>query len=190
MTRGWPAALIGALWLVWATYWLIASRSVKPVRERQSTAARLAHVLALGIVGLLLLIRRWPDPLSMRVISGGWTRYWCAVALVVVGLGFAAWARMALGTNWSGWVTVKVEHELVRRGPYRRIRHPIYSGVLLAILGTGLAAGQVRGLLAFAIACVALWLKSRMEERWMQQEFGEQYAAYRASSWALIPFVL
>ena len=78
----------------------------------------------------------------------------------------------------------------MRHGPYRRIRHPIYSGILLAILGTALAAGQVHGLIALALALVALWLKSRVEERWMQQEFGAQYAAYRASSWALIPFVL
>ena len=188
--RAWPHQLIAALWLVFAAYWLIASRSVKPVRERQSVASRSAHLLALLAIALLLGIRHWPLPLGAQVIPGGWTRYWCAVALVLVGLGFSVWARVALGTNWSGLVSVKVGHELVRHGPYRHIRHPIYSGILLAILGTALAAGQVHGLIALALALVALWLKSRVEERWMQQEFGAQYAAYRASSWALIPFVL
>jgi protein-S-isoprenylcysteine O-methyltransferase Ste14 len=70
------------------------------------------------------------------------------------------------------------------------VRHPIYTGVLLMLLGTGLAGGRVHGLLAFPIALAALWLKSRVEERWMSAEFGERYAEYRQRSWALIPFVL
>ncbi len=95
-----------------------------------------------------------------------------------------------LGGNWSGAVTVKEGHELVQDGPYRLIRHPIYSGVLLMILGTGLAAGRVHGLLAFPIALIALWFKLRVEERWMGAEFGERYALYKGNSRALIPFVL
>ncbi|MBW8773277.1 MAG: isoprenylcysteine carboxylmethyltransferase family protein, partial [Gemmatimonadetes bacterium] len=89
-----------------------------------------------------------------------------------------------------GTVTVKEGHELVQTGPYRWVRHPIYTGILLMILGTGLAGGKVHALLAFPIALIALWLKSRLEERWMVAEFGERYEAYRKSSSAIIPFVL
>ena len=112
------------------------------------------------------------------------------MALVVAGLSFSVWARRTLGGNWSGTVTVKVDHELVQTGPYRRIRHPIYTGLLLAVFGSGLAAGRVYGIAAFALIAIALVWKLRLEERWMLAEFGERYERYRRSSWALIPFVL
>jgi len=142
------------------------------------------------IVGVLLADHRGPQWLMLPLIPGGWTRYCYAVLLIVLGLAFSIWARVVLGTNWSGVVTLKVDHQLVDRGPYRLIRHPIYTGVLIALLGSGLAAGQVRGLLAFLIALVAIWLKSRIEERWMLREFGDRYAAYRRTSWALLPYLL
>jgi len=188
--RVWPAQLIAALWLLWAAYWALAALGAKPAREREGVLARAAFLIPMAVVGALLLLHHWPAWLRMRVVGGGWMRYWSAVGLIVIGLSFSIWARRVLGANWSGTVTVKVQHELVQLGPYRRIRHPIYTGVLLAILGTGLAAGEVRGLVAFALAFAALWLKSRAEERWMEREFGERYAAYRRSSRALVPFLL
>ncbi len=132
----------------------------------------------------------WSGWMWVQLIGGGWVRYWSAVTLIALGLVFAIWARHALGGNWSGSVTVKEGHELVQDGPYRWVRHPIYTGVLVMILGTGLAAGRVHGLLAFPIALAALWLKSRMEERWMAAQFADRYATYRSRTWALIPFVL
>jgi len=116
-------------------------------------------------------------------------RYWIGVVLLAAGLAFAVWARAVLGGNWSGTVTIKEGHELIDRGPYRHIRHPIYSGLLLALLGTWLAGGRVYGLLAFALALSALSGKLRVEERFMAQEFGERYAAYRRSTWALVPWI-
>ena len=81
------------------------------------------------------------------------------------------------------------EFQLVQAGPYRRIRHPIYTGLLLAVIGSGLAAGRLYGLAAFALIALGLTWKLRIEERWMAAEFGERYEQYRRSSWALIPFV-
>jgi len=185
----WPARLIGFLWLIWCIYWFVSAQSVKPTREREGLGGRVAFVVAVAVVVLLLVIRHWPGVLAERLVGGGWIRYWCAVALVVAGLAFSMWARAILGRNWSGTVTVKVDHELIERGPYRRIRHPIYTGILIALLGSGLAAGQLRGLLAFVIACIALWLKSRVEEAWMERTFAERYVAYRRSSWAFLPYV-
>jgi len=191
VTRGWPAQLIGALWLLWAIYWFVAARTVKPVRQRESIGSRLAFLVP-TLLGALLLIaghhRRliW---LQTQWIGGGWIRYGIALALVFVGLAFSVWARVALGRNWSGTVTVKVDHELVQRGPYRTLRHPIYTGLLLAVLGTGLAGGRLYGVVAFLLILVALLRKLRIEERWMRDEFGDRYEAYRRTSWALVPYV-
>jgi protein-S-isoprenylcysteine O-methyltransferase Ste14 len=188
--RGWPVQLIGGLWLLWALYWIIAAFGTKPTREREVSWLRRVPLLALLFGALLVGARRAHGWLSMAVIPGGWFRYWAAVVLVVAGLGFAIWARVALAGNWSGFVTVKEGHELIQHGPYRHLRHPIYSGLLLAILGSALAGGQVRVFVVFVIALIGFFVKSRAEERLMEREFGERYTAYRASTWALIPFVL
>jgi protein-S-isoprenylcysteine O-methyltransferase Ste14 len=95
-----------------------------------------------------------------------------------------------LRANWSATVTVKQQHELIRSGPYAIVRHPIYSGILLAFIGSALARGQWRGVLALAIVIVALWRKMRLEERWMSETFGDEYQRYRARTAALIPFLL
>jgi len=188
--RQWPGLLVGVLWLAWASYWVIAARDFKPVQRREPLATRVLGIAALVIAGLLIATHRWPPWLMHRLVGGGWTRYWIGVALTAGGLLFAVWARRILGANWSGTVTVKEAHELIRHGPYRLIRHPIYTGILVAFLGSGLAGGQVRGAIAFLIALIALFLKSRLEERFMLEEFGERYAAYRRESWALVPYLL
>ena len=109
--------------------------------------------------------------------------------MLAAGIAFAVWARHYLGRNWSGTVTVKQDHELIRSGPYRLVRHPIYTGLLLAILGTAVAFGEWRGLLAFALLTGSLLLKLRVEERFMGESFPNEYARYRAEVPALIPFV-
>jgi protein-S-isoprenylcysteine O-methyltransferase Ste14 len=183
-------SLILGLWLLWALYWLAAARSAKPVRTREPLLARLAFIAQALLTAILLGHRPWSGWLGIQVIYGGWARYDIAVILIVIGLTIAIWARRILGGNWSGSVTVKEGHELVQSGPYQYVRHPIYSGLLLMILGTGLASGRVHGLLAFPITLVAFWIKSRVEEHWMTAEFGERYAAYKKITWALIPYVL
>ena len=95
-----------------------------------------------------------------------------------------------LGRNWSGIVTVKQDHELVRSGPYRWVRHPIYTGLLIAFVGTAISRGEWRGVLAVLIVFAALWRKLQLEERWMIETFGDAYLRYRAEVRALIPFVL
>ena len=187
--RDWPRSVVGLLWLIWALYWWVSALGVKPVRAREPLGSRLLFITPMAIVALLLLVRRGPIWLFERIVPGGWVRYYIAVGLVVLGLAFSIWARAVLGGNWSGSVTLKVDHELVQRGPYRWIRHPIYTGILAAILGSGLAAGRVYGLLAFLLALVSLVRKLRIEERYMAQAFADRYAAYRRMSWALVPWV-
>ncbi len=122
--------------------------------------------------------------------TGIFLTWMVGTALVLLGLAFTVWARVHLGRNWSGIVTVKQGHELIRSGPYRWVRHPIYTGLLLAFMGSAIALGQWRGVLAMLIVFAALWRKLRLEERWMIETFGAAYTAYRNEVAALIPFVL
>jgi protein-S-isoprenylcysteine O-methyltransferase Ste14 len=98
-------------------------------------------------------------------------------------------ARQLLGRNWSGTVQVKQDHQLIRDGPYRFVRHPIYTGVLMAILGTAVAVGHWCGLFAVLIAFGSFWRKLTLEERFMWETFGSVYEEYRARTAALIPFL-
>lgn len=114
---------------------------------------------------------------------------WLGVALTIAGIALAIVARLFLGGNWSGSVTIKQGHTLVRKGPYTIVRHPIYSGFLLAILGTGLAIGEIRALIAAILIFAILAHKINLEERFMMEQFGAEYGQYRRRVKALIPFV-
>jgi len=142
------------------------------------------------VAGLLLAAPAMPGWLGARFAPARLDLLAVADALLVGGLLVTVWARLALGRNWSATVTLKQDHEIVRAGPYRWIRHPIYTGLLIAFLGSALARGEWRGLVAVLIVFAALWRKLRMEEAWLEGLFGPEYADYRAVTWALIPFVL
>jgi|SRR5215469_6199895 len=181
--------LIQWLWSAWALYWLLSALRAKATQRRESLASRLAHVVPL-VVGATLLA--WEAPpwsaLRWRLWPPSLAADWIGVALVTVGLAFAIWARMHLGTNWSGTVTVKQGHELVRSGPYAYVRHPIYAGLITAILGTAIASGTVHAAIGLAIIAVALVRKSRTEEDFMREAFPGEYQRYSAEVPALIPF--
>jgi protein-S-isoprenylcysteine O-methyltransferase Ste14 len=179
------------LWLAWLAYWFLAAFNVKATRRRERFSSLILNRGLLVIGALLLAFERQRLPwLSARFLPPSAAFYWIGLALVAVGLAFSVWARRHLGRNWSGIVTVKQDHELVRSGPYGLVRHPIYTGLLLAILGTAVAIGEWRALIAFALMTIGLVLKLRTEERFMSETFGEQYALYRAEVPALIPFVV
>jgi protein-S-isoprenylcysteine O-methyltransferase Ste14 len=183
-------ALIPALWLAWAIYWALAARRVKPVAWRESHLSLASHRLPLIVAFWLLVLPRMPGWLGAQWTEQSWILFAIGTGLVVAGLLFSVWARVQLGGNWSGTVTLKQGHEIVRSGAYRWIRHPIYTGLLLAFCGSALALGQWRGLIALALVLLAYWRKIRLEERRLEQHFGAAYADYRRSSWALIPFLV
>ena len=183
-------APFAVLWLAWLAYWMVAAANVKAVRRREAFATRFGHV-ALSVLAAALLAfpdRRLPW-LDQRFLPPTIIAYWLGLLMLAVGIAFAVWARLYLGRNWSGTVTVKQNHELIRSGPYRLVRHPIYTGLLLAILGTAVAFGEWRGLLAFALLTGSLSLKLRIEERFMSESFPKEYARYRAEVPALIPHI-
>jgi len=182
---------IPALWVLWALYWFVTARDVKATQRSESAASRWSHMGPLLLAAFLFWSRQLPWPwLYARFVAPGTPVRWAGTALVAAGLGFAVWARRVLGRNWSGIVTLKQDHELIRRGPYAIVRHPIYTGLLAGFAGSALALGEWRGLLALVIVCVALWRKLRLEERWLAEIFGDSYAQYRREVAALVPFLL
>ena len=110
--------------------------------------------------------------------------------ITFVGLGFAIWARVHLGKNWSGMPTIRQEHTLTRTGPYRFVRHPIYSGLILALFGTAIGIGYFWVFSSVLLVFVLFVIKFRMEEQFLEEEFGEEYAKYKREVKALIPYVI
>ena len=104
-----------------------------------------------------------------------------------MGLVLAIWSRRCLGRYWSGEITIKVEHKLVRSGPYRILRHPIYTALLSLYLGTAIVSGELHALIGWVLALLAYLRKIRLEEANLAKAFGEEYRSYRRESWALLP---
>jgi protein-S-isoprenylcysteine O-methyltransferase Ste14 len=128
-----------------------------------------------------LLVRPWPVTPSVQIAG---------LMLTVLGSLFAIWARLALGSNWSGLPTVRREHELIVRGPYALVRHPIYTGLLLAMAGSAVAADRSVWTIGWFLVALSYTVKIRQEERLMMETFPDQYPAYKHRTKALVPFVL
>jgi len=183
--------LFPLLWLAFIVVWVAMARGGKAVAERESAVSRVSHYLPLAIAIYLIAAPHVPfallndrfAPLSLWLVQLG-------AALTFAGIAFAVWARVWIAGNWSTDVTLKRDHELIVSGPYALVRHPIYTGVLLGLLGTALAVGEWRAALAVVLAAAAYWRKLGIEEAVMRRQFGEAYARYAARVPALIPLVL
>jgi protein-S-isoprenylcysteine O-methyltransferase Ste14 len=180
-------------WIAVLGYWLWAAHSAKTVQQQEPFAKRLwVYWLPLLIAGLLLGPGEWfgHSLLREQFVPHTMLVYALGLALAMVGAALAILSRMMLGRNWSATVQLKQEHELITTGPYRLVRHPIYTGLLLLFLGNAVMVGDWRGLLAVAIVLASFWRKLRLEETWLTEHFGESYRLYRANTKALIPAVL
>jgi protein-S-isoprenylcysteine O-methyltransferase Ste14 len=183
--------VIIGLWIAWMIYWWISASKVKTTVRTESLASRAAHMVPLLVAGTLVMIPNLPAGwLFDRMLPWDLFIFWLGAAILAAGLAVAVWARVYLGRNWSGVVTIKQDHELVPGGPYGLARHPIYTGILIAFVGTAIARGEWRGLLAVVIVFASLWRKLKLEERWLGETFGASYAKYRAEVSALIPYLL
>lgn len=178
------------VWLVWVTVWFIWARNVKVTVRKQAALPRLLNTALLFCAAALLWSRHITVlGLAGRILPGSQWRFWAAAgaALTLVGMLFMVWARIYLGRNWSGVAAVKADHELVTGGPYRWVRHPIYTGLALAFLGTAMAIGQWRAVLAVLLALIAIAHRIRVEERFMREQFGPAYDTYARRVRALVP---
>jgi protein-S-isoprenylcysteine O-methyltransferase Ste14 len=173
-------AFISIVWAVFWVYWIVSAVGVK----RGSRRTRPPGLLLL-VVAVVLLRTFNSDSLAVHdsVLQG------VGVAVFLAGLGLAVWARVYLGRNWGMPMTVKDEPELVTSGPYRFVRHPIYSGVLAGLVGTALAT-NVYWLIAAAVTGAYFVYSATVEEKIMTRAFPTAYPSYRARSKMLIPFVL
>jgi protein-S-isoprenylcysteine O-methyltransferase Ste14 len=180
--------LIGVLWMAWVLIWIGTAVLLRPESRdpapKLRRSARLVGFRLLLAVFIVLAIRT--HRLGGSFSAGGVG--WVGVAACAAGLGFATWARLCLGHSWGMPMTVRAVPMLVRRGPYRVVRHPIYSGLLLAIIGSSMATGP--GLLVAAIAGGAYFIASlRVEEADMAAAFPDEYREYASHTKRLIPFV-
>jgi protein-S-isoprenylcysteine O-methyltransferase Ste14 len=178
----------GYVWVAFVAVWIITAFQTKPTSRKEDFWASLGYRLLSVIAAFLLFSRRLAVGfLGLHFRPPSTIAEFAGFVITVFGIGFAVWARFFLGGNWSAMVTVKENHELIRSGPYAIVRHPIYSGVSLAALGTAITKGEVRGLIAVVLLVIAWRWKWGKEERFMSQQFGEQYADYKRHVHALIP---
>lgn len=183
--------IISGCWLVFVAIWVFAAVSTKRAVYREPRTQRLRYWVLLVIAYLLMFYGpRLPYPLNLGIIPHVAPTAWAAAVLCVIGLVFSVWARVTLGRNWSGVVTLKEGHELVERGPYRFVRHPIYTGILTMFLATALAQGRLSGFIGTLLLFASFWIKLRDEEKLMLQQFPERYTDYRRRAKRIIPFVL
>jgi protein-S-isoprenylcysteine O-methyltransferase Ste14 len=177
-------------WLTFCVVWLVAAFWTRRTVERQRRWSR-SWFWVLVVAVLLFLRRRGTGLFSVGLWSYSPVLGVVADAVTLAGLLVALWARMTLGGYWSSSVVLKQDHQIIVRGPYRYVRHPIYSGVLLMVLGTVVLWGSLVALLLFPVAFSGLWMKLHLEERLLTTHFPEAYRHYQSRvRSALIPFVL
>jgi protein-S-isoprenylcysteine O-methyltransferase Ste14 len=179
---------IASLWILFGIYWAVSALSVKRTQRMEAAGLRFGTVAVLVVAAVLIFSHsRHFGLLGQRFVPD---RQWIkglSVLLVAAGVGLAIWARRHLGEFWSARVALKMDHELIQSGPYARVRHPIYSGMLLALIGTALFVGEWRALVGVALVFVAHWQKARREETLLAGQFGPAYEDYRQRTGSLLP---
>ena len=181
--------LIAGLWILFIVSWIALAAWSSKTEKRAGLGTELRYRIVLALGGLIFLIpaHGYHGPLRLWLVSRA--EAWICVGLIVLGFAFSAWARIRLGPLWSGTITKKADHRIIDTGPYAIVRHPIYTGILLAVYATAAAKGTVLGLIGTLLITIGIWMKARLEESWLREELGaETYDAYRRKVSMLIPF--
>ena len=177
-----PLAWIGFAWLAWVISWALAAMWVNRTVAKPAGGDELRSRLTVA-AGAALLFFGFNDAPGYTGLAG-----WSLFAVVVLGFLFAWWARLHLGRLWSGRVTRKEGHRVVSTGPYALVRHPIYTGVIVAAFAAGIAERRWLALLGAVVIAAGFWLRARLEERFLTSELGPAYEAYARQVPMLIPF--
>ena len=176
-----------AMWCVIEIYWDVAKKNIAADTGSESRGSRWLHLLLTSVAQVLIFLpvhglRQRYLPASAIVTATGLT-------LNALSLVLAIWSRRRLGRYWSGKITIKVDHQLICSGPYRLIRHPIYTALLGLYFGTAIVSGELHALIGWVLVLIAYLRKIRLEEANLLKAFGEEYRSYRGESWALLPGV-
>jgi protein-S-isoprenylcysteine O-methyltransferase Ste14 len=176
------------LWIAWVVYWLGAARLMAETRHSESWRSGASYRLPLWIGILLLSFQGLLPPAWSRLLYPPSARSVAtALALQVAGLGLTVWARLHLGKYWSATITLKQGHRVIQTGPYAWVRHPIYSGLLLALSGTAIFIGTLQSFLGLGFLAVSFIRKLILEERWLRDHLGDEYGRYQHRVKALVP---
>ena len=185
-----PQLAINYLWFFWALTWFAAAFWSDRSAKRPAFGAEILYrvvTLAVAVLLFAFVARSYDSPTILW--SLGRNANWLLFGIAAVGFLFCWWARVYLGRLWSGWVSKKDGHHIVDKGPYRLVRHPIYTGIILAAFATAVIKGTVFALLGAAIMTLGFWIKARLEERFLREELGAAgYDAYSRRVPMLIPF--
>jgi protein-S-isoprenylcysteine O-methyltransferase Ste14 len=186
-----PVSAIQALWILWFVSWMAAAVWSNPSAKRPVTGRELPYRL-IGIAGIVLLAGLYPHQFSSERIlwRTGPVLGWSMVAVAAAGFMFMWWARIFLGRLWSSGVSVTAKHRVIDSGPYGVVRHPIYTGIIVAGLATAAIRGTVAGFLGATLMTVSWYIKAREEERFLREQLGlEAYDAYARRVPMLVPFM-
>ena len=184
-----PMLLSLAEWSVFSLYWSAAAKNSSPAKSTESRPSRRVHELLVNLA-LLLVVFPFPGLPGRRFLPGGPYVAWAGLCIQTASGALGVWARRHLGPNWSGEIAIKVDHRLIRSGPYRIVRHPIYTAMLGMFAGSAVVSGQLHAALGLAMAVFAYWRKIRLEEANLRKAFGPVYDAYRRATGSLVPKLL
>jgi len=186
--------ILGYPWSAFGVYWVAAAtrrKSPASGAAPQTGEPHLFRVLRLSILAVTFALLFWQRLaigfLGLRFVPASPALSWAGFLATLAGFGIATWARIHLGQYWSDKVVIQSGHQLIRTGPYAYRRHPIYSGVLLGVLGTAVVLGEWRGLIAFALLLTNYAIKARREDRLLAASFGEQFHEHRRRAGFLFP---
>src|ERR1700722_17744938 len=175
-----PELAITAVWVLWVASWIAAAVWSDPAAQRTGVGESLGYRIATVLGAALLFYGGYLSHLHARLWDLGQAGDWTLVAIAVLGLAFTWWARLYLGRLWSSSVTKKADHRVVDTGPYAIVRHPIYTGIILACAATAAQLGTALAVAGVLVLWVGFWIKARLEERFLRGQLEEgAYDAYR-----------
>jgi len=185
-----PHVLFAVFWIVWLVSWIAAAFWANRTQKRAFTWDTVAYQVIV-LAGAALLTPWAARRLHMQQLwHVGYIGGIGLALLTLVGLSFTWWARIHLGRLWSGSITRKEGHRVIDTGPYALVRHPIYTGLIFALFTTAIAQATVSGLAGAALIAFGLWIKARIEERFLTAELGvDAYGAYRQRVPMLVPLL-
>ena len=180
--------VIEGAWFIWIVWWLVSATRLNRMKQREPAGEWLLRfVLMFAAFWLLFRSGAYLGDLNSRFVPHNTLVRDAGAALTCLGLAFSIWARQHIGRYWSSTVSLRADHQLIRTGPYSRIRHPIYTGILLALTGTVLADGHYRAIVAFVIILAGLIWKARQEENLLTREFGPAFEEHKRLTGFFLP---